>query len=315
MTYVQILNDLHLADKAPVNCTESYTDDLFNLLYQTVEVAREYKAVTVFAGDIFHIKQPARNSHYLVQRAIDLIKAYPHQVYIVLGNHDLSSDRQDSVSNQPVGVLLKSGALPLEGWESTGLPLYGVSWLQRFTDQAVSHSLKSYRDANDFRKSLVVTHAPLYPPGRELPYEYYPADKWASAMGCSGSVAYGHVHDFHGVWESNGVSFCNNGAISRGSLTESHLTRKVYTTLWSSINGKFQALELQAKPAEEVFKVDQADRIKKSQLILDDFLSAIGHATIEITSTDSVMAYIRTLDLDDTLITVIKDLLEGATSR
>lgn len=317
MTYIQVINDIHLSDRAPVNCTDSYTDDLFDLLEQTVKVAKEYRAITVFAGDVFHMKQPSRNSHALVQRMIDTVMMYhPYEVYIVPGNHDLLNDRLDSLVSQPLGVLLKSGAQLLKGW-APGLPVYGVPWLQRFTDTAVSDTLFEYRDSVEFVKehSLVVTHAPLYPPGKELPYEFYPASSWASAMGNTGSVAYGHVHDYHGVWESDGVAFCNNGALSRGSLTEHNRTRKVYTTIWSSLNGQFKSIELNAKKADQVFKIEKVDKEKQLQVKLDDFLTAIGQTTIQITSVDAVLSYVQSLGIEGSLVSVVRELLEEVTER
>lgn len=651
MTYIQILNDVHLCDKAPVNCTDSYIDDLFDLLEQTVGVAERFDAYTVFAGDVFHLKQPSRNSHALVQRMIELIQKYPNTVYIVPGNHDLcvsedtealtnegwkfldeltgtemfavldehtremvwerpskihvshrtgsmilfhntrvnhlvtpghslyvrtrssysgcynfskklakdapsypywqgvvaaggwtgsetaivipdsrsgrcrgrqldasksaelfgwylsegsteqwrttisqsvdvhpefyaeissllkdmgfrplesskyirvgntalseylstefgsgsydkkipqwvknwpkhlleklmssllkgdahkqsdnnyvlttasdaliddvqeiciklgwranatsrmvfpvndggsyvgtarrlhitknpytllpepeeieysgkvwcpdlggkiwlsrregkpiwtgnSNDRLDSIPSQPLGVLFKSGAYQLKGWDQIGLPLYGVPWLQRFTDSNVTEALQQYReDHSRYEHALVVTHAPLYPPGKELSYEFYPSQAWADAMNNTGSVAYGHVHDYHGVWESGGVQFCNNGALSRGSLTEHNRTRKIYTTVWSSINGSFRAIELKHKKAEEVFKIEQVDRKKEAQVKLDDFLAAIGQTTIEITSVSAVMDYVMSLGIEQGLVSLVRELLEEVTEQ
>src|SRR5882724_8351150 len=193
MTNVLLIGDIHLSDTPPVSCTESYTDDLFDLLAHTVTLAREHNAVTVWAGDIFHIKGPTRNSHALVQRTIDIIQSYPNgNIYVVPGNHDLSNDRLESIDSQPLGVLFKAGARYLKGWAGEAgpdFPIYGVPWLQRFTDVSVPSALAEYRRlAGHEDHALVVTHAPLYPPGKELPYENYPASKWADALGNTGSV-------------------------------------------------------------------------------------------------------------------------------
>ena len=74
-------------------------------------------------------------------------------------------------------------------------------------------------------------------------------------MGGAGSVFYGHVHEPHGVYEAGGVTFCNNGALSRGSLHEYNLTRQVGCTLWDSETGEFEFVPLDAKPASEVFRL------------------------------------------------------------
>jgi len=314
MTNFLLLSDIHLSDRPPANCTESYTDDLFELLEHSVKLAEEHNAVTVWAGDIFHIKGSARNSHGLVQRTIDIVKAYPKELFIVPGNHDLANDRLESISTQPLGTLFKAGAKMLKGWHKEGEPIYGVPWLQRFNDVTVSNALEKYaKHSWSDSRHLVITHAPLYPPGKELPYEYFSTKQWAYHMDNQGSVFYGHVHDPHGVYEVDGVTFCNNGSLSRGALTESHISRDVVATLWSSINGQFSTLPLPYKPAEQVFKLEEAVALKQRKVRLDDFLDSIGYNSIEMTSIDAVIAHIKTLNLEPELEQTISNLLEDVT--
>lgn len=320
MTNVLLIGDLHLSDNPPVSCTESYTDDLFELLAHTVELATEYNAITVWAGDIFHLKGPTRNSHALVQRTIDIVHSYTNGLYIVPGNHDLSNDRLDSIKAQPLGVLFKAGARYLNGWagntEGPDFPIYGVPWLQRFTDSAVSDSLRAYRDSMWTDEStLVITHAPLYPPGKELPYENYSTVKWAKSAGNKGNTFYGHVHDPHGVYEVDGMIFCNNGSLSRGALTESHRTREVVATLWSSINGQFKTLSLPYKPSSEVFRIEEIQTVKTAKLQLDDFLKSVGYVTMETTSIDSVLKHIRGLELGSEVESLVTELLNSTSIR
>jgi hypothetical protein len=217
----------------------------------------------------------------------------------------------DSLAGQPLGVLFKSEAAEfLKGWHSDKrYPVYGVPWLQRFTETTVNKALEEFGESKHVR-TLCVTHAPLYPPGKELKYEFFPAVKWAQAMYGKGSVAYGHVHDPHGVWKCGGVQFCNFGSLSRGSLTESHLTRPVQVALWSSLNGEFRPLTLNYRDSSEVFKV-QAKTDKARQIKLDDFLASIGHASVQITTTASVMDYIRSLKLPTELEDIVRDLLDS----
>lgn len=312
MTNFLLLSDLHLADRPPVSCTESYIDDLFDLLKYSVKLAEEHNAITVWAGDVFHIKGSSRNSHGLVQQTIDIVKSYPRDLYIVPGNHDLANDRLDSISTQPIGTLFKAGAKLLIGWNQNSLPLYGVPWLQRFNDLTVENAFKSYVNKSQAgAHHLVVTHAPLYPPGKELPYENFPATQWAAHMANRGSVFYGHVHDFHGVYEVDGVTFCNNGSLSRGALTESHRSREIVATMWSSINGQFSTFALPYRPASEVFKIEEIIASRNKRVELDDFLKSIGYNFVEMTSVESVMLHIKSLDLDSLLENKILELLEG----
>jgi DNA repair exonuclease SbcCD nuclease subunit len=318
-TYL-LTSDLHLADRAPSSCQDGYADDLFDLLHQTVKVARKRKVkAVVWAGDIFHVKAPSRTSHGLVNRAIDLIHTYPCPVFIVPGNHDIRHDRLESLDSQPLGTLFRRGARRLEGWadDETGaleFPLYGVPWLSAYGDYGaydgdephspdemqLAEAMRDYRDPTDGefeRPVLVVAHAPLYPLGKESPYEYFPADRWAEEMGGAGSVFYGHVHPCHGVYEAGGVTFCNHGALSRGSLHESELTRQVGCTLWDSETGEFEFVPLDAKPASEVFRLTERQQVTDMQGRLDDFLSSVGSTSLEAVSVESVIEHIRTLKL------------------
>jgi predicted phosphodiesterase len=313
LSNVILVADIHASDSSPASRREGYKLEVLDLLWQTVELAKEHKATAVWAGDVFHLKTPGRNSHQLVNEMIDVVRAYPHGLLIVPGNHDLTSDRLDSIPAQPLGTLFKAGAVRLNGIDDDfGTPLYGVPWQQRFNDTTVSAALADWRSETDPDESwLCVTHAPLYPPGKELPYEFYDTAAWAAAMGHRGSVFYGHVHNPHGTYEVEGVTFCNNGALSRGSLDESNLARPVLATLWSSISGLFRTVPLQAQRAEDIFKMEVKTQ-RAAQVKLDDFLASIGQTSIDITTVDSVMAYVHGLGLGAELEAVIQELIDAA---
>lgn len=322
MSLYLLLSDLHLADRPPSSCTDAYLDDLFDLLEQTTRIAAQRRVTAVvWAGDIFHIKAPSRTSHRLVQRTIRMLRSYPVQPYIVPGNHDITHDRLDSIEQtQPLGVLFESGAVkPLIGWADYDgppghLPLFGVPWQQEWSEEAVDEALSSYREvARSWQalpaaergtvpvNHLVVAHAPLYPPGKELTYEFFPAERWAEAMDMKGYVFYGHVHEPHGAYgfydADGGITFCNNGALSRGSLHEYNLTRQVGCTLWDSQTGQFEFVPLDAKPASEVFRLQEKQQVTDMQGRLDDFLRDVGSTTLEAVSVESVIEHIRTLGL------------------
>lgn len=322
---VLLIGDVHLADRPPSSCTDSYLEDLFDLLYQASAVAktRQCQAI-VQAGDWFHIKMPSRNSHKLVIRSIEWAAEAPCDVWVVPGNHDLSNDRLASLDEgQPLGAVIRSKSVtPLIGWADNGTMIYGVPWLQDWdadeevSEKAASNSLDKWNDKYDGSvPALLITHAPFYPPGKEPKYEnaevYLPA-KFASQMGKHGSVYYGHVHDPHGEYVVNGVNFCNNGALSRGSLTESNVTRQVGVTIWDSSDGSFEFVALNARPASEVFRLQEIGEVKTAQLELDKFLESIGQTTVEITSISAVMDHVRSLRLGKDFERLIEELLDNA---
>lgn len=328
MSRYLLLADIHASDRAPSSCTDRYCTDILDLLRQTVQVAgeRQVRAV-VWAGDVFHSKAPARVSHKLVQQLIEVVRSYPCPVYIVPGNHDLRNDRLESVrETQPLGVLLRAGARLLDGWAGRDYQhqynLFGVPWQQDWSADRVREVLAPYREqvfvaGTELVASapLVVTHAPLYPPGKELPYEFYPAGQWVQDMGGSGYCFYGHVHEPHGVWDFGDVTFCNNGALSRGSLHEYNLTRQVGCTLWDDETGEFEFIPLDAPPASEVFRLQEKQQLTDMNGRLDAFLEDIGHARLETLTTESVIAYVKTLGLGKQAESLVEELLAEAVHR
>jgi len=298
-----IVNDIHATKRPPSSCTDSYWPDLLNLLYQTVDVAREREVrAVVWAGDVLHHKEPRRTDHGLMQDLIRVIQAYPCPLFIVPGNHDIRHDRLDSIDDtQPLGVLYLAGARRLEGRDEEFPHLYGVPWQQQWTEAGVREALRDYRqDEYGQFGGLIVTHAPIYPPGSEPRYpgaEYAPAEWWSGSMEVCGSIAYGHVHEPHGTWRygtGEGVTFCNYGALSRGSLDEYNLHREVGCALWDH-RGGFEFVPLKARPAEEVFRLRRRDEAVTAQRSLADFRAGLSSAKLAVLSTETVMAHIRTL--------------------
>lgn len=327
MTSILCVGDVHLSDKPPSKCTDSYNDDLFDLLAEIVKVSgdRSVDAV-VLAGDIFHIKQPSRTSHRTVQRMIDVVQSFPCDVYGVVGNHDIQHDRIETIfQTQPFGVLLQAGMKLLDGW-AVGLPLYGVPWQQNWQDASAAFrewrahwDLAEDAGVSDMNpRALLVTHAPLYPPGEELPWENIPASTVAEWMGGEGHLYYGHVHDLHGVFQSGGVTFCNQGAISRGSLQESDFNRKPAVTIWhSGVEGPaaFERVELtSAKPGDQVFRVAEHVAKVDYQVRLDAFLSAIGESTVAVSGIEDVIAHVRGLGLSAPETNLAVEVLTDATT-
>lgn len=317
-----LLGDIHASDRPPSSCTDTYTDDLFGLLAAAVAVARERGVTAVIsAGDVFHHKAPSRTSHKLVLRVIEAFRAFReatgNPVYVVPGNHDIQNDRLDSLrTTQPLGVVLESGEAELLGGFKAPHPVFGVPWLQSFTDDVVAGVFAEWAEGlavvPESQPYLVVTHAPLYPPGRELTFEYYPADRWAGAMGGRGQVYYGHVHEPHGVYEVGGVRFCNNGSLSRGSLHEYNLTREIVVTLWDSATGEFETVPLPARPASEVFRLREAQEVRDMAGSLDKFLAGISGTSLEVVSVESVQEHLRGADLPAPVRDLCLELLTGA---
>jgi Calcineurin-like phosphoesterase len=314
------VNDIHATRRPPSSCTDSYWPDLLDLLYQSAEVARVREAVAaVWAGDVLHHKAPGRTDHGLMQDLIRVVKAYPCPVLIVPGNHDMQHDRPDSIDEtQPLGVLFESGvARRLEGWADGNLPLFGVPWQQSWSEERILACTADFRE-RVFSQTLIVTHAPIYPPGREPHYEgaeVTPASWWAGALedGSLGhGLLYGHIHEPHGTYRAGtALTFCNYGALSRGSLDEYNLSRQVGVSLWDTFTGEFEFVPLRAKPASEVFRLRQHGEAVTARRSLDDFRAGVEGVTLDVLSIEGVLAHIETLGVDRDIKDLAAELLAG----
>lgn len=278
-----LVGDIHLADRPPSSCTETYTDDLFDLLEQTVALEEEHDCDgTIWAGDVFHIKAASRNSHRMVQRAIDLGSKY-RDWWVAAGNHDMENDRIESLVKQPLGVLYKSGAKFLD--QENGPPhVLGVPWQQDW--------FGDFKPPQIHRDGLLVAHAPLYPRAPVHP-EYVSYEWWGAQQGL-GACYYGHVHDIHGATLVDEVWFCNNGAITRGSLHESELVRPVFVTVWDPSDhlpetGPFIPIMLKYKPASEVFRLAEISENKTATVRVEEFLAEVGRTQLSMVTLESVM--------------------------
>lgn len=317
MSLILAVNDIHATRRPPSTCTDSYWPDLLNLLHQTVDVAREREvSAVVWAGDVLHHKAPGRTDHGLMQDLIRVIQAYPCPLFIVPGNHDIQHDRLDSIEDtQPLGVLYLAGARRLEGWAGDDLPLYGVPWQRSWSEDTIRTALADWKQVSG--RSLVVTHAPVYPPGREPRYEgaeCTPASWWAGAVEDLGNlhgVLYGHIHEPHGTYRVPGYGawFCNFGALSRGSLDEYNLEREVGVALWDDATGWFEFVPLKARPASEVFRLEAHEQAAASRNRLDGFREAVSAVTLGVLSVESVIAHIRTLGVGHLVENLAEELL------
>lgn len=315
-----LIGDVHLADRPPSIRTETYTEDILAKLQFSVDHAKKIDAdAIVLAGDVFHIKTPTRNSHALVQRTGDVLTSAGIPVLIVPGNHDLSQDRLDSLRRQPLGVLAKMEGIELLIGAHEEFPLFGLPYLHDWAGE-LSRWMSKYKKWANAQKvenfdfwPLMVTHAPIFPPGESPPYEYIGGDDWASMME-NGDCLYGHIHDPHGAYKPESsvpVTMCNNGAISRGSLHEATLKREPKVTVWDGSPGGFSEVPVPFRPVEAVFRMREKEDVDEKVNRVEEFLDHVGSTTLDGLSIEEVLHHAKTKGLAPQTQKLIEDLLEA----
>ena len=320
------VGDIHLSDRPPASCYDTYSDDILDMLAYVAKLEKAVRAeAVVWAGDVFNHKQPSRTSHRLVGKLTKVAQLYQRPPLVVTGNHDITSDRLESLENQPLGVMYATGALrELAGWHPT-LPIFGVPWQQRWLSPGTieeafegwrerASSIRDHANRYNVTNSLAVTHAPIYPPtvADNVLFDLLNLEEVADAMGNTGYLYYGHIHEPHYKFDVDGVEFANMGAISRGSLHEYNLARKIQVALWTPEFG-FQPIDIPHKPASEVFKLAEAQEKKEVKMDLDSFLAEVTGATLDISSTGSIIDHVRRMDIEEPVKATSIQLLEDVT--
>lgn len=298
MSYI-FVGDVHAADNPPRFCTEAYIEDLWKVLDELIpRAANEVSAeAVVFVGDLFHHKAPSRTSHGLVLQLMECFKRYPCPVFVVPGNHDIQHDRLESLPESPLGVLERSGAIQFL-WPHGNGSFYedqvcGLPW----TSSELGDEAMTTIDA--LTAPVVVAHAPLYPPGKELRFEYWDIEMLVEVLPPQVThVYYGHVHDMHGTWRYEAadreVWFCNHGAVTRGSISESDLTRPVGCTVWSADEGfRFLDFTTELTDIDKLFRLDEATDAAESKAGAQSWLDAVQQIHTAANSMGELLRAVR----------------------
>lgn len=310
MTSVIIVGDTHLSDKAPTSRTSDYTMQILDKIRFVSSKAIELDVPLVFAGDIFHIKTPSKNSHWLVGAFHEALQGV--RTFIVPGNHDLLGDRLDTIDRQPIGALARMNNVSLlMGRDDELQSIVGIPYLTEFDGGNWEHAIEYWNEIIG-EPELIVTHAPIFPAGQQPGvYASIDADAWAEYFIGIPATYYGHIHENYSVYMNTDqtMMFCNQGALSRGSLHESSISRKPAVTYWH--DGTFERIEVPHLPANEVFLFDAATQAVKSKDSAKAFTDALGQTQLVELTLENVRETLRSQIKDKAVLVVIEDCLEA----
>jgi len=313
---LMFIGDVHAADAPPSKRTDSYKDEILEKLREIVEIAeKEAVDAVLFAGDIFHHKEPRRVSHRLIQELIEIFLSFPEgvTVYILVGNHDITMGRLDSLEKQPLGVL---GGLPnveLLMWNCERLsadvllhPIPGVPGVE------VSH-YEAFRP-REVKHNIIVSHQSVVPDKKKemavLRNKSFIHDAAEVAKTTTADIVlYGHQHRRDGVYTKKGRSklpyersdklFVNLGSICRGTIGDEDLNKKPAVFILDLLDEGYEYKEIEltrVRPSSEVFKLEEHFEQKSRREDIDEAASLRNNMTVESLSIDSVIATTPTRD-------------------
>lgn len=262
------IGDQHGDVTGPARRTDNYVETWFSKMEEIRQIAidRECHGV-IYTGDMIDRPNGAKVPYWFTNRLIDHFASYSNDIVLMagLGNHDIVGNWQ-SWNRQPIGAVVRAGRLKPLWVESVRLPYVEVSSTPYDDDQDLPENrLKTYgidRLAGLFH--IHVVHSTLLPNGMSLPISYTTPAILAETVPrkqLADLYVGGHIHDDLGRFGEAPVDCVNFGALTRGTIAESDLTRQVAVGLLeitknvtSGFTLKVSRLPLKtARPVSEVF--------------------------------------------------------------
>ena len=306
--------DWHIADEAPQNRIDDYTETCFRKIGQIRSICEQHKAdIALIGGDVFHVKSSSKVRHALVTRLIKEFASFPCPVYSIVGNHDISHNNIDTLPEKPLGVLFACGSLKRLDEEVFTKDGVSVRIIGKHFDPKVTH-----KEFDTIQKGIedwlcVAYHGyaslnGVSYPG-EVTFKYHtlaklPVDDWF----------FGHWHIDQSVMTIQEKNFVNVGSLTRGSLTLENVTRvpKAVVCEYTKTERKMIQIKLQVEPAENVFDIQKKNRIDKEQETIHRFITSLRTNTLDKSPSLSIDDRVVSYHVDAHIKNKVMDLLAEA---
>lgn len=327
-----LVGDQHLSDVSPESRTDDYSEAIFEKIHFILSYCEEKEIKNVFfLGDMFHRKNPNLNSHYLVQRTIQLFNAFKDSlnIFTLVGNHDFTTNIA-GLDRQPIYTVIQSGAaravgLPpkpivfeCEGFkvEVNGLP-YSDS--EDGPEKTPSAYNLEYKHKNSFKIALF--HSTLLPDGKSFFGSWVNFGDVAHYLDAD-FIGCGHYHPGYDppVQKAHGKTWCNPGAISRGTAEDHNLTRKLKFCAFSYDGKKLvtRMVDIPHKEGKEVFNVDSLKRKKAAQKKHSDFVESLqdpNNMTMDVSSVEQLCRLASKISDKDRVVATVSRLLRDSSEE
>ncbi len=272
--------DTHVRDKSPVSWKADYPTEIWNNLDQIAKFAKQREVTAVLdGGDYFDVKAPSRNPHSLVVKSVAVQNGYPCPTYCVEGNHDIVYNSLESIDKQPLGVLYESGTfqrLRDQVFEDGGMRVRVVGVPYSPERSLADLQAIQKQPGDDFLIAVVHQLAAANPPPNVEDFFGEPVFKYQDLVSQDGPdvFCFGHWHKDQGIVEIDGKRFVNQGATSRGALTNENIQRQPKVSLIEVGPTGIVIVEMPliVAPPEDVFDFEKKERQEKESDSIDQFI-------------------------------------------
>lgn len=304
-----VVGDIHLQNpgSAPGHRTETYSDDIFKKLEETVRIAHEQQATSVlWLGDVFDHKAPSKSSFSLVGRIQRLLESYRLPTYVLVGNHDVSSGTLETLPKQPISMLQYVPNVTLVTHDEVRLddevsllPVPGIP-LEREGDAW----LESFKFNSSAKRKIGIVHQLIVPDiaqERAVLQDTFFCAKKIAAVTNAQLILYGDLHKKMGMFKAGDVPFINLGSICRLSSSDVDHVPEVYIlTIRDDERRSVAAPERfvlkSVRPAADVYRLEEHYEAKEHQADIDETIRRLTTSKIHKFSVDAVMEEIQTND-------------------
>jgi len=281
-------SDLHISDNGPHARLDDFKTTMLYKLSQMRMACSKLKADAVlFAGDLYNLKTPTRNSHRLNQELIKEFKQFPCPIYLIEGNHDLTANKLESLEEQPLGVLfadhtltqLRSKVIEKNGHK---ISLIGIP----YTDYFGPEKLHIERE-KDITVQICLLH--IYAgrtSGNLFQDKIYGYDELKNLP--PDIFVLGHYHIDQGIYELEGKHFVNIGSMSRGTIADEDIAHhpqigfiKISIDDDNKVTKILQSIKLKVRPAAEIFDLEKKDDLKKEKQEIQEFVEKLANEQLK----------------------------------
>jgi len=276
-------NDIHISDKPPRSRTDDFKTVILGKISQMRMACEKLKVdAALIAGDLFNLKDPARNSHNLNQELIREFRKFPCPIYMIVGNHDMTGNNIESLKSQPLGVLFEDRTIiPLTEEKVTkngvSVSLVGI----HYTEEDITLKKLPPRGNSVAQICLLHVYASIGKGGKLFDERLYGYDELAQ-MGPDVFII-GHYHLDQGIYRQDGKHFINLGAVTRGVLSEDNILHQPkigLTKVTVDDSGKVAvnttAIKLRVQPAEDIFDIEKKKEEEKESKEIQEFIQKLA---------------------------------------
>lgn len=270
---ILFVGDTHGDDSTPEKRKDDYASSCMEELSEIVQIADARKCdLVLHLGDVFHRIEPGpiiRNGYLKI--LLNSITPW----YTLIGNHDVKHNLEKFYDYSSIKTLIEVGALK----NDDSLKQYGILPLHHTATMCdeIREGFLIDKNYPIIAAHLSITLSPYF--GSYILFDdiqTHPNTKLIVA---------GHIHDAMSKVRTDGVKFINPGSISRERLNDANKNKKPQVLYMEyDLQGNIYVEEYitleSSKPAEEIFKLEEAQATKDNKHDSEKYIKQISMMNI-----------------------------------